>query len=378
MALIVAAGSGQRFGGLPKQYRPLGGKPVARRAVEAFAGHAAVDAVTLVIDDAHRDLYGSALAGFGLPPPVTGGATRQESVRRGLESLVPLAPDTVLIHDAARPLVSAALIERVVAALHGHDAVLPVRPVVDTLKRVADATVLGEVAREGVARAQTPQGFRFTAILEAHRALAGGSFTDDAAVAAAAGIAVHAVAGEEANLKITLPEDLAEAERRLGAARRWRTGTGFDVHRLVPGRRLLLCGVEVPFERGLDGHSDADVALHAITDAILGTIPAGDIGSHFPPSDPRWKDADSARFLVHAGRLLAAAGGTLELVDVTILCERPKLAPHRARMRERVARILGIGLDQVGVKATTTEGLGFTGRGEGIAAQAAVTAAFGP
>jgi 2-C-methyl-D-erythritol 4-phosphate cytidylyltransferase/2-C-methyl-D-erythritol 2,4-cyclodiphosphate synthase len=378
IALIVAAGSGQRLGGLPKQYRRLGGRPLLRHAAEAFLRHPRIAAVRGAIDPGHRTLYDEATAGLALLEPVAGAELRQATVRLGLESLVALAPETVLIHDAARPLVSAVLIERVAAALDGADAVLPALPVVDTLKRVSGGVLTGEVARDGVVRAQTPQGFRFAPILTAHRAEAGRAFTDDTAVAAAAGLAVVTVKGEEANLKITLPEDLDEAERRLRPpAPRWRTATGFDVHRLVAGRRLVLCGLDIPFELGLDGHSDADVALHALTDALLGTIAAGDIGQHFPPSDPRWKDAASDRFLAHAQGLVEAAGGRIELVDLTILCERPKIGPHRAAMQGRVAAILGLRPDQVSIKATTTERLGFTGRGEGIAAQAAATVAFG-
>lgn len=376
-ALIVAAGRGSRFGGeLPKQYARLAGRPVLRRAVEALRGHAAVDGVRVVIDPAHRGLYEEAVAGLELPPAVAGGATRQDSVRLGLEALAAAPPHDVLIHDAARPLVSPALIDRVVAALGPHEAVLPALPVVDTLKRVAGDVVTGEQPREGLARAQTPQGFRYAPILAAHRAMAGAALTDDTALASAVGIPVHTVLGEERNLKITTAADLAEAEARLAPARASRTGIGFDVHRLVPGRRLLLGGVAIPHELGAEGHSDADVALHALTDALLGAIAAGDIGEHFPPTDPRWKDADSARFLAHARDLVTAAGGRIEHVDLVILCERPKVAPHRAAMRARIAAILGIEAQRVSVKATTTERLGFLGREEGIAAQAVATVAL--
>ncbi|MDF1587170.1 bifunctional 2-C-methyl-D-erythritol 4-phosphate cytidylyltransferase/2-C-methyl-D-erythritol 2,4-cyclodiphosphate synthase [Marinimicrococcus flavescens] len=378
VALIVAAGRGERLGGdLPKQFLPLLGRPMLRRTIERFLGHPSVDAVRVVIDGRHEELYRTATAGLALLEPVAGGASRQESVRLGLESLVELAPGQVLIHDAARPLASAALVERVASMLRTADAALPALPVVDTLKRAEGARTAGDVPRDGLWRAQTPQGFRFAAILAAHRAQAGGAFTDDAAVAAAAGIEVSLVEGEEDNMKITHPADLARAERLLGGGqRRWRTGLGFDVHRLVEDRPLILAGVHIPFERGLAGHSDADVVLHAVTDAILGAIAAGDIGQHFPPSDPRWKDADSAQFLEHAVGLAAEAGGALENVDVTILCERPKIGPHRDAMRERLAAILGLPVGRVGIKATTTEQLGFTGRGEGIAAQAVATLSF--
>ena len=305
-----------------------------------------------------------------------GAATRQASVRAGLESLVELSPDRVLIHDAARPLVSAAVIDRVLAALDHHPAALPALPVVDTLKRVDGTSVLGDTDRDGLARAQTPQGFRFAEILSAHRDAEHASYTDDTAIAAAAGLEVAWVAGEERNLKLTQPEDLAVAERLLGSATRWRTGLGFDVHAFAPDRPLVLCGVTVPHEQGLAGHSDADVAFHALTDAILGTIGAGDIGTHFPPSDPQWRDADSAHFLRHAAALLAERRGRIENVDLVIVCERPKIGPHRAAMVARTAEVLGLGPDQVSIKATTSERLGFTGRGEGIAAQAVVSVAL--
>ncbi|HMR30474.1 MAG TPA: bifunctional 2-C-methyl-D-erythritol 4-phosphate cytidylyltransferase/2-C-methyl-D-erythritol 2,4-cyclodiphosphate synthase [Geminicoccaceae bacterium] len=376
-ALIVAAGRGERFGAdLPKQYADLAGAPVLRRAVRAFLGRPGIGQVRVVIDPAHDELYRGAVGDLGLPPPVTGGPTRQESTWRGLEALAADAPAAVLIHDAARPLASPALIGRVLEALDRHDAALPVLPVVDSLKLVQDDMLAGDRPRDGLARAQTPQGFRFELILEAHRRHAGAAMTDDTALVAAMGVPVRAVAGEERNLKITTPDDMEEAKRRLSPERRWRTATGFDVHRLVPGRRLVLGGIDIPHELGLDGHSDADVVLHALTDALLGCIAAGDIGMHFPPSDPQWAGVASDRFLAHARDLVAGAGGTVEHVDVTILCERPKIGPHRDAMRARIAAILGLAVDRVSVKATTTERLGFTGRGEGIAAQATATVAL--
>jgi 2-C-methyl-D-erythritol 4-phosphate cytidylyltransferase/2-C-methyl-D-erythritol 2,4-cyclodiphosphate synthase len=376
-ALIVAAGRGERFGsGTPKQYADLSGVPVLRRAVGAFLGHPEIDQVRVVIDPTHAGLYAAAILGLDLPPPASGGGTRQESTRLGLEALAADRPQLVLIHDAARPLVSRSVINRVLRALDRDDAALPVLPVVDTLKLVEDGLLAGERPRDRLARAQTPQGFRFATILEAHRYQAGAAMTDDTALVSALGVPVRAVAGEERNLKITTPEDMEEAERRLAQGRRWRTGSGFDVHRLVPGRRLVLGGLDIPHEFGLDGHSDADVVLHAITDALLGSIAAGDIGMHFPPSDPQWAGASSDRFLAHARDLVRAAGGAIEHVDVTILCERPKIGPHRDAMRACIAGILGLGVDQVSVKATTTERLGFTGRGEGIAAQAIATVAL--
>lgn len=379
VALVVAAGRGERFGGtLPKQYADLGGRSVLRRAVEAFIRHPRVDAVRVVIAAEDASLYAEATADLPLMAPVVGASSRQETVRRGLESLVGDGPELVLIHDAARPLVSVAVIDRVIDALAQHPAALPVLPVVDTLKRVADGLVVGEADRAGLARAQTPQGFRFPEILAAHRAAAATTgHTDDTMIAAAAGLAVAWVEGEERNMKVTLPADIAVAERFLSPAVRWRTGLGFDVHAFAPDRPLFLCGFRVPHELGLAGHSDADVALHAVTDAIMGAIGAGDIGSHFPPSDPQWRDVDSALFLRHAVRLLAERGGRLENVDLVIICEHPKIGPHRAAMTARLAEILGAALDQVSVKATTSERLGFTGRGEGIAAQAVVSVALG-
>ena len=379
VALVVAAGRGERFrAGLPKQYAGLAGRPVLRRATEAFVRHPRVDAVRVVIGAGDEPAYRDATAGLDLLPPVQGGRSRQATVRLGLESLAELAPERVLIHDAARPLVSAELIERVWQALDAQAAALPALPVVDSLRRVAGTRVTGEAPRDGLVQAQTPQGFHYPAILAAHRAAAArDDFTDDGAVAAAAGIEVAWVEGERGNLKLTLPGDLDAAEAQLARGQRWRTGIGFDVHALVADRPLILCGVKVPHELGLAGHSDADVAFHAVTDAILGTIGAGDIGSHFPPSDERWRDVDSAVFLRHAAQLLAERGARIENVDLVIVCERPKIGPHRAAMTERLAAVLGLAPDQVGIKATTSERLGFTGRGEGIAAQAVVSVALG-
>ena len=378
IALIVAAGSGERFGGeLPKQYLTLAGQPLLRRAVEAFRTHPAVSGVQVVYQPAHRDLYDEAVSGLGLPEPVPGGATRQESGRFGLERLAEApagAPDLVLIHDAARPLVDAGTISRVVAALEHAPAAIAAVPVIDTLKKGVDGFAAGTVDRAGLWRAQTPQGFRFSSILEAHRRLAGAGLTDDAAVAEAAGLPVALVLGSPDNLKVTTPIDLERAHRLLGAGLPdVRTGMGFDVHRFAPGDGVMLCGVKVPHGHGLEGHSDADVALHALTDAILGAIAAGDIGSHFPPSDPRWRGVDSTVFLRRAAELVRARGGVIGHVDVTLICERPKVGPHRAAMTARLAGVLEIEPGRVSVKATTTEKLGFTGREEGIAAQAVAT-----
>ncbi|HEX7006245.1 MAG TPA: bifunctional 2-C-methyl-D-erythritol 4-phosphate cytidylyltransferase/2-C-methyl-D-erythritol 2,4-cyclodiphosphate synthase [Alphaproteobacteria bacterium] len=375
VALIVAAGRGVRFGGdLPKQYRRLGGVPVLRHSLEAFARHPHIDAVRAVIHPDDRPLYDEAAAGLDLLPPVAGGAERQDSVRLGLESLESLAPDHVLIHDAARPFIDGATIARTIEALGRSDGALVAVPVVDTLKRAGDdGTSAGTVDRAGLWRAQTPQGFRYAAILAAHRAQAGGRLTDDAAVAEQAGIAITLVPGSEDNFKVTTESDLARAERLLAASALFRTGMGFDVHAFGPGDHVWLCGVKVPFGRGLVGHSDSDVALHALTDALLGALGAGDIGSHFPDSDPQWKGASSDRFVAHAADLVRARGGVIVNVDVTVICEAPRLRPHNAAMVARIAEILGLPADRVSVKATTTEKLGFAGRGEGIAAQAVAT-----
>lgn len=381
VALIVAAGRGTRFGGeCPKQYLPLAGRPLLGYSLAAFAGHPEVTAVRAVIHPDDRESYDEAARGLDLLEPVPGGASRQESARLGLESLEAQAPDKVLIHDGARPFVANALISRVVSILEQSPGALPALPVTDTLKRGVDGLVGDTVPREGLWRAQTPQGFRYRPILEAHRAVAASGaadYTDDAAIAEQAGLAVQLVEGAADNLKVTTPEDLEQAARQLaGRPEDLRTGFGFDVHRFGPGDRVKLCGVEVPHDASLLGHSDADVGLHALTDALLGALAAGDIGDHFPPSDPRWAGAESGQFLAHAGGLVAARGGRIVNCDVTLICERPKVGPHRVAMVARVAEILGLEPDRVSVKATTTEQLGFTGRREGIAAQATATIAL--
>jgi 2-C-methyl-D-erythritol 4-phosphate cytidylyltransferase/2-C-methyl-D-erythritol 2,4-cyclodiphosphate synthase len=374
-ALIVAAGRGTRFGGaLPKQYLPLGGGTVLRHAVAAFARHPRIAGVQVVTRDEDRALFERAVAGLAVLPAVPGGAERQDSVRLGLEALAAHDPARVLIHDGARPFPDAGLIDRVLAALDHAQAAIPALPLGDTIKRVEDGVIRETVDRARLWRAQTPQGFHFRSILMAHRAAAGRILTDDAAVAEAAGIAPVVVPGCEDNLKVTTAHDLAAAERllssRLGDVR---VGHGFDVHGFGPGDSVSICGIAIPHDRSLVGHSDADVGLHALTDALLGAIGAGDIGMHFPPSDPRWRGAASDQFLRHAANLVRERGGMIAAVDVTVICERPKIAPHRAQMIERVAAILEIAPDRVSVKATTTERLGFTGRGEGIAAQAVAT-----
>lgn len=376
VALIVAAGRGERFGSdLPKQYLSLAGQAVLRRSVRAFLDHPAVTQVRVVINPEHRDLYDRAVDGLDLPEPVPGGARRQESVRLGLEALAAGgAPDLVLIHDGARPLVDADTITRVVEALATAPGAIAATPLADTLKREGDGAIAATVDRTALWRARTPQGFRFADILAAHRDAAGLDLTDDAAVAERAGLAVRLVPSNPDNLKVTHAYDLARAERLIMAELGdIRVGTGFDVHAFVEGDNVMLCGVRVPHDRTFLGHSDADVGLHALTDAILGAIGDGDIGHHFPPSDPKWRGADSALFLRHARDLVTARGGVIAHVDVTIICERPKVGPHRAAMVARIAEILDLRPDRVSVKATTTEQLGFTGRREGVAAQASAT-----
>ena len=373
IALIIGAGQGQRFGGtLPKQYRALAGRSLLRRSVETFLDHPGVTAVQAVIHSDHLDFYKDAIRGLSLPEPVNGGSTRQASVALGLECLTDAAPSRVLIHDAARPLVDKKVVSRVLAALDTSPGAIPVLAVLDTLKRGKGKFIETTIERAGLWRAQTPQGFHFDDILAAHRKVCGEDLTDDAAVAERAGLTVAMVEGGEDNFKVTEAEDLVRAERILGGPE-IRTGFGFDVHRFVDGNNVTLCGIVIPHCFGLLGHSDADVGLHAVTDALLGAIGAGDIGTHFPPTDAKWKGTPSDVFLSHARKMLAIVCGRIANLDVTLICEEPKIGPHREAMRERIAEILEIPKSRVSVKATTTEGLGFTGRGEGIAAQAVVT-----
>ena len=364
--LIVAAGKGERSGrAKPKQYEALGGKPMLARSVEAFGSYP----VRVVIGPGQEEFYAAALPGG--PVPVAGGARRQDSVRLGLEALEKDAPDFVLIHDAARPLVSAQVIENVVAALKsGAKGAAPMLAVADTLRR-REGEGWALLPRDNLFRAQTPQGFRFADILAAHRSHAAKDVTDDVEIAALAGIKVEAVTGDESNLKVTTEKDFALAEKLLAGDTV--TAMGYDAHRFGEGDHVWLCGVKIPHDHGLIGHSDADAGLHALTDAVLGAIGAGDIGQHFPPSDERWRGASSDRFLAHAAELVGAKGGRIVHCDVTLICEKPKIGPHRDAMRARIAEILGLDVARVSVKATTTEGMGYTGRREGLAAQAVAT-----
>ena len=373
VALVVAAGSGSRAGGeIPKQYREIAGKPLLVHALDRLR-HPAIDAIQVVIGEGRESLYRGAIGDRALLPPVIGGAERRHSVARGLGAIAAQGgAKAVLIHDAARPFLPSQVIERLVAALSDSAGAVPVMPIVDTL--AAGGANLGPVVpRDGLYAVQTPQAFRFDAIRNAHDLWSGGEATDDAQMARAAGLDVKLVAGDRMLDKITHPEDFARAELLLAARMVSRTGMGFDVHAFAPGRSVWLGGIEIPHARALKGHSDADVLLHAITDALLGAIGAGDIGEHFPPSDPRWRGAASSHFLEHAAALVETRGGRIDHVDATIICEAPRVGPHRDAIRDRIAGLLGLPIDRISVKATTTERLGFTGRGEGIAAQAIAT-----
>ncbi len=369
-ALIVGAGRGHRFGGdMPKQYQPLNGEPVLRHTLRAFINHPDINAVQAVIHPDDLELFEHAARGFELLAPVWGGESRQDSVRLGLLHLKETSPDQVLIHDAARPFVDADLISLVTGALRAHPGAIPALPVTDTLKRGHNRKIDKTVPHEGLWRAQTPQGFKFKAILKAHQSLAGQSLTDDATVGEHAGIEVVIVEGSEDNVKITTKKDL-ERTQAPQSATQFRTGYGYDVHAFGDGNHVVLCGVQIPHSQSLIGHSDADVALHAVTDALLGAIGAGDIGEHFPPNNLKWRETASDQFVRHAVSLIEKCGGRVVNVDVTLVCQAPKIGPYREAMCKRLTEILNIAKGQVSVKATTTEGLGFTGRNEGIAAHA--------
>lgn len=382
-AIIVAAGRGTRArgpGDLPKQFAPLAGQPLLTHTLRAIAAHPAVDDIQVVVGAGDAELYAAAASPFRdrMQPPAIGGETRQRSVLNGLLALEPHAPARVLIHDAARPFVEPAVIDRVLDALRTFPGAIAAEPLADTLKRASPRMTIAETLdRRGLWRAQTPQGFAFHAILAAHRQAAAAGltdFTDDASLAEWAGLEVALVEGSPRNIKLTTADDMALAERLLAPSPapllEPRTGTGFDVHRLIPGDGMWLCGVFVAHEARLEGHSDADVGLHALTDAILGALGEGDIGAHFPPGDPRWRGAPSRLFVEDAARRVSARNGRIVNVDVMLLCEVPRISPHRDAMRAAIGAMLGISAGRVGVKATTTEGLGFTGRREGIAALA--------
>ncbi len=400
IALIVAAGRGSRAApgstsAAPKQYVRLHGRAVLQRAIDRFAVLPEINNILVVIHSDDHDLYAANVAqnanvqntnvqNTKLLPPVDGADTRQGSVLAGLRALEALAPDFVLIHDAARPFVTGGLVRRVLNALKSHPGAIPAVPIVDTLKRDDKGFVGAVIPRDHVAAIQTPQGFAYRDIFNAHiRAVADGNLnlTDDSEVAAGAGMPVRIVDGDRDNIKITRPADFETARRLLDHEENYgimdvRTGTGFDVHKFTDGDQVILCGIEIPHSHRLSGHSDADVGLHALTDAVLGAIGAGDIGSHFPPSDAKWQGADSALFLEYAKNLVLEKGGRINHMDVTLICEAPKIGAHRDAMRQRIAEIMAIPISRVSVKATTSEGLGFTGRREGIAAQAIATIAL--
>lgn len=366
-AILVAAGSGSRYGTeTPKQFLTLAGKPVIRHAAEGLMSH-----VALLQPVGEAAAIAAALSGLAHLPAIAGGATRQDSVRAGLEALAPHNPDIVLVHDAARPFIPPGTITALMAILREASGAIPAAPVADTLKRVERGVITGTISRSRLYRAQTPQAFRFATLLAAHRSGVTGA-TDDACLLEAAGELVAVVPGSDDNIKLTFPEDLIRLERIMALPVVPHVGTGFDVHAFQNGRPLVLCGIAVPHDKGLAGHSDADVGIHALCDAIYGALAEGDIGRHFPPSEAAWKDADSARFLVHASRRIAARAGRLVNADITLICEQPKITPHAPAMIQRLGALLGVEPARISVKATTTEKLGFTGRAEGIAAQATV------
>ncbi len=386
--VIVAAGRGERAGQSaegPKQYRRIGGRPIIAHTIEAFASNPRIGPIVVAIHADDGLMFADAAGPLARRvTTVEGGATRQETTRRALVALTDTQPRAVLIHDAVRPFIDAELIDRTIEAITDDAGALPAVPVSDTLKREApDGTVLETVPRAGLHAAQTPQGFPFRSILDAHeRAFAGGrsDFTDDAAIAEWAGIQVRLVTGSPDNVKLTWAKDIALADQRLSGMQTAfpdiRTGNGYDVHSFEPGDHVVLCGVKIPHEKRLSGHSDADVGLHALTDALLATCGAGDIGTHFPPSDPQWRGAASRLFVEHAARIVRERGGRIANADITLICEAPKVSPHRAAMTEALASMLGISPDRVSVKATTNERLGFVGREEGIAAIATASVAY--
>jgi 2-C-methyl-D-erythritol 4-phosphate cytidylyltransferase / 2-C-methyl-D-erythritol 2,4-cyclodiphosphate synthase len=379
-AVVVAAGTGSRAGGeKPKQYQVIGGRPVVWWALKSFCDHPSISHIQPVIGAGQNDLFASATKDLAIDPPVIGGETRQESCRRGLEAIARHTVTHVLIHDAARPFVSTDLISRVIAGLQEHQSAIPGLAIADTIKKAPYGTIERTIDRTGLWTVQTPQGFAFEAIRAAHeKAVQTGqsSLTDDAAVAELAGLQVAIIPGDAGNLKMTTAADLAEADRTLSASFKdlpdIRTGIGIDIHPFGEGDHVMLCGVPIAHTHRLVGHSDADAALHALTDAILGAIGEGDIGTHFPPSDPQWKNAPSALFLARAVELVTRRGGKVGNVDIAILAEAPRLSPHLPAMKAKLAALLGIAEDRIAIKATTTEKLGFVGRGEGITAYATV------
>jgi 2-C-methyl-D-erythritol 4-phosphate cytidylyltransferase/2-C-methyl-D-erythritol 2,4-cyclodiphosphate synthase len=374
-AIIVAAGKGERAGGgVPKQYRPLAGRPVLSWSIDAFCA-ARVEAVAVAIAPEHAELFAVAALGSAATA-VSGGATRTASVRAGLDALATAAPDVVVIHDAARPGLTPAMVHALIGAIEsGADGAAPALPVTDSLRRAdGEGRVVAETDRSGLFQIQTPQAFRASAIRAAYAKLSpDAAVSDDVAVAIAAGLDVRLIPGDPRLMKLTYPEDALMLEHALAGGAETVVGSGFDAHRFGPGDHVMLCGVRIAHDKGLLGHSDADAGWHALVDAILGALGAGDIGAHFPPSDPQWKGAHSETFLRHAAALAEQAGARILHVDLTLICERPKIAPHREAMRARTAEVLGLPISRVSVKATTTERMGFAGREEGLATQAVAT-----
>ena len=375
VALIVSAGRGRRISGkTPKQYLPLGGETILSKTARAFINHKKIDAVRIVIHPDDQDLYDTATGGLNLLSPVYGGPERQDSVRNGLESLEELSPLNVLIHDSVRPFVSHSLIDRILNMLLDGKGCIPGVPIMDAIKLLDDGKIVKSLERSNIWRVQTPQGFPFDQILAAHRSLIGNNLADDAAVAEAYGLSVVVVQGLLDNEKITNKEDLERAMQKYSLKLPdIRVGNGYDVHRFSKGDFVTICGIKIPFSFGLEGHSDADVGLHALTDAILGALGKGDIGEYFPSTDEQWRNASSHIFLRHAGEVLSSMNASVQNLDITIICEVPKISPYRDEMKNNICEILSISPSRVNVKGKTNETLGFIGRKEGIAAQATAT-----
>ncbi|MDG1995473.1 MAG: bifunctional 2-C-methyl-D-erythritol 4-phosphate cytidylyltransferase/2-C-methyl-D-erythritol 2,4-cyclodiphosphate synthase [Emcibacteraceae bacterium] len=374
-AIIVAAGRGHRVGGeIPKQYLDIGGVPVLKHTVQAFLDNPSIDYIQVIIHPDDHELYENAVGELNLPAPIHGGETRQQSVFNGLEAIAELTPEYVYIHDAARPFIDQRIINDLIDAVATSGAVIPALKVTDTIKYMATDKIDSTLDRNYLYRAQTPQAFRYKAIFMAHRRFEKDDMTDDSAIAEKGGLQVRIIDGSEENFKITTQEDLIKAEKMIGKTYTdVRTGYGVDVHAFEDGDHVILGGIKIPHDKSLKGHSDADVALHAITDAVLGAMALGDIGDHFPPSDDQWKGASSDIFLKHAVELIEKVDGVIAHVDLTIICEKPKIGPHREKIRDRISEIIDLDIARISVKATTTEKLGFTGKGEGIMAQAVVT-----
>ncbi|MDG1708155.1 MAG: bifunctional 2-C-methyl-D-erythritol 4-phosphate cytidylyltransferase/2-C-methyl-D-erythritol 2,4-cyclodiphosphate synthase [Emcibacteraceae bacterium] len=374
-AIIVAAGRGHRLGGeIPKQYLDIGGTPVLRRTIDIFKDNPLIDYIQVIIHPDDHELYENAIGDLELPTPIHGGDTRQQSVLNGLEAISDISPEYVYIHDAARPFLNQNILNDLIEIVEVSGAVIPALKVTDTIKYMGTDKIDSTLDRNYLYRAQTPQAFRYKAIFMAHRRFENDDMTDDSAIAEKRGLQVRIIAGSENNFKITTSEDLTKAEMMVGKTYTdVRTGYGVDVHAFEEGDHVMLGGIKIPHGKSLKGHSDADVALHAITDAVLGAMALGDIGDHFPPSDDKWKDASSDLFLKHAASLVEDAEGVIAHVDLTIICEAPKIAPHREKIRDRISEIIDLDIARISVKATTTEKLGFTGKGEGIMAQAVVT-----